>query len=179
MEEEEIWKDIVGYEGLYEVSNFGRVKSLPRMVDSRYVQRIVKEKILKNSLTIRGYLAVSLHKEGVRETKRVHQLVAVAFLGHTPNGNKMIVDHIDGSKSEPRVENIRIVTNRFNLSIGIRKDRNRLTSKYLGVSWNKESKKWVSQININGKQKHLGRFTNEIEASNAYQKELSKIGGNK
>lgn len=176
MENEEIWKSVVGYEGLYEVSNLGRVKSLPRVVyENGYVHRTTKEKILKSPSGSAGYPNIGLCSEGLNRTTPVHLLVAVAFLGHTPDGHKLVVDHINGIKADNRVENIRIVTNRFNLSVGKRKSDNRVTSKYPGVCWHKCSKKWAAVLRLDGIPRNLGVFTNEIDAAHAYQDELLKI----
>lgn len=165
----EIWKTVAGYEGLYEVSSFGRVKSLSRFANSKSGQRRVKEIILKYSLR-GGYPSVRLSKEGVKKAATIHSLVAVAFLGHTPSGHTFVVDHINGIKIDNRVENIRIVTSRFNVAMGTRNDRDGASSQYPGVSWNKYRNKWHSRILIDGVSRHLGLFVNEIDAANAYQK---------
>lgn len=157
----EIFKDIPGYEGMYQVSNQGRVKSL----------KLNKERILK-LVDNRGYLQVMLYNEGKFKAIKVHQLVAMAFLNHTPNGyNGLIVDHQDNNKLNNNLSNLQLVTNRYNAS----KDKKGGTSKYTGVSWNKERNKWISEIKINGKRKYLGRFKCELAAAVAYQKELIKL----
>lgn len=172
---EEVWKSVKGHEGDYEVSSLGRVKSLPRMVYNGFGYFITKEKILKASLNGIGYPGVNIWADGAKKTMAVHLLVAIAFLGHTPNGIKMVVDHINGIKADPRAVNLRIVTNRFNVSFGERKNQDRLSSQYVGVCWGKKRKRWIANIMIDGKQKHLGQFENEIDASNAYQSALHKI----
>ena len=153
----EIFKDIKGYEGLYQVSNLGNVKSF-----------YSKWGLLKGNKGSGGYLAVGLSKKKIIKTFRIHQLVAIAFLGHTPNGFETVVDHINNNQLDNRVENLKLTTNRYNTS----KDKKNKTSKYTGVSWSKSANKWITHIKINGKSKHLGLFINEIEASNAYQKAL-------
>ena len=160
----EIWKDVVGYEGVYEVSDLGNVKSL----------KFNKEKVLTNNLNRNGYLQVGLSKRGRVKSKGIHQLVAEAFLNHKPCGFKLVVDHQNGVRKDNRLENLQIITSRKNTS----KDIKGGTSKYTGVSWCKKSNKWRSQININNKVKYLGSFTDELKASEVYQNELSNIINN-
>lgn len=95
--EQEIWKPVVGYEDFYEVSNFGRVKSLPR--------KWAKGGMLKPSPVGHGYLRVCLCKNGKRERVKVHQLVMEAFVGRCPAGYE--VDHIDWNPSNNRLDNLR------------------------------------------------------------------------
>lgn len=165
----EIWKDVVGYKGLYQVSNLGRIKGLNR--ERRHWRggiSTLKERVLKAYKNKGGYLILNLCANGECKTKYYHKLVAAAFLNHTPCCFKLVINHINFNKQDNRLENLEIVTSRKNSSY--RKIKG--TSKYTGVSWNKKSKKWDSMIRINGKKKRLGYFTNELEASEAYQKEL-------
>lgn len=174
METKEIWKDIPEYEGYYQVSNLGRLKSLKRVVcrsDGSF--HTLKEKVLKPSINGVGYLETILSKDGKKKSFKIHQLVAMAFLGHTPCGYKIVVDHVNNDKLNNKVENLQLTTTRHNVS----KDIRRGASKYIGVSWYKNSKKWMASIRINGKQKHLGYFNDEIKASKAYQNALKEIGG--
>ena len=160
--EEEIFKAIPGYEGIYEVSDLGRVKSL----------KFGKEKILKCIKDSAGYYVVGLRKDNKTKTKKVHQLVAMAFLNHTPDGTqKLVVDHIDNNKLNNRLDNLQLTTNRENTS----KDRKGCSSKFIGVSWFKRDNKWKASIYINGKLIHLGYFDTEEEASKAYNNKLKEI----
>ena len=98
--QEEIWKDIVGYEGLYQVSNYGRVRSLN-------YKRNGTVKILKNNLMKTGYHRVNLYK-GKRKQFTIHRLVADTFLSNPEH--KEFIDHINTIKTDNRVENLRFVT---------------------------------------------------------------------
>jgi len=164
----EVWKEVKGFEGLYEISTLGKVKSLPRLVNNAHANYLTKERILRCSLDGFGYLKVGLCRNGKNKTIKVHVLMAIAFLNHTPNGHKIAIDHINGIKTCNNIENLRVVTQRFNCSIGERKDRGMLSSQYSGVYWNKNANMWHSRIEIAGKSKHLGYFKNEIDAANAY-----------
>jgi hypothetical protein len=158
----EIWKDIIGYEGLYKISNLGRVKSL----------KMGREIILKLSDDGKGYLRVSLIKNGCSKSKKVHKIVAESFLNHKPDGtHKLVVDHKDNDKKNNRLDNLQITTQRCNAS----KDRKGGTSKYIGVSWCKRYLKWKSCIYVNGKLKRLGLFNSETDAANSYLIALEQI----
>lgn len=172
--ENEVWKSVVGYEGLYDVSSHGRVKSLQRTVIDRRIQRGIKERILKSVLA-KGYPLVVLCKGGIRKAFKVHILVSTSFLGHTPISQAFVVDHINGIKTDNRVDNLRIVTNRFNVSASILSSNKKCSSKFIGVSWQKSVNKWQANIEISGRKKYLGVFTNEIDASVAYQKALASL----
>lgn len=98
----EIWKDIKGYEGLYQVSNFGRVKRLEnKRCDGHHV---LKEKILKNEIKKTKYVYIHLCKDGKVKGFRVHRLVAEAFIDN-PN-NLPQVNHINCDKTDNRVDNL-------------------------------------------------------------------------
>ena len=160
MEYKEIFKNVPGYEGSYQVSNLGRVKSL----------KLNREKLLKLGLGGHCYFIVALCNEGKVKTINVHQLVAMAFLNHKPDcTTKVVVDHIDNNPLNNRLENLQLISARENWS----KDK-KGSCKYAGVSWYKRTNKWRSQIMINGKPKRLGYFNCELEAHHAYQKALSK-----
>lgn len=113
----EEWRDIQGYEGMYQVSNLGRVKSLPRTVtfpDDRK-SYIRKERILKPWIEGGGYPQISLCKNNKVKNVRVHVLVATAFLGHIPNGSTLVVDHINENREDNRVENLQILNHQCNI----------------------------------------------------------------
>lgn len=145
----EIWKDIEGYEGLYQVSSEGRVKSL----------KFGKEKILKNIKDSKGYLKVQLHKEG-RKTFKVHRLVATAFI---PNSNNLPeVNHKNENPTDNRVDNLEWCNRTYNINYGT---RNNKTSKALSIpilQFTKNGKfirKWDSMIEV---EKDLGFYHGHI-----------------
>lgn len=167
----EFWRKVKGFEGIYEVSNLGRVKSLSRKANDPK-NRNIKERILKQFLDNKGYFMVGLYKDGKKSTKKVHVIVAESFLNHKPDGTlTKVVDHINNIKSDNSVDNLQIISNRENSS----KDRSGYSSKYVGVSWNRKRNKWEAYITINGKKKNLGLFDNEKEAHKEYLKELKLV----
>jgi hypothetical protein len=102
--QKEIWKTIAGYEGLYEISNLGRVKSLKRLVKRKNSFLNIKEKFLCLNLSSNGYLMVDLYKNNIRKSLRVHRLIADAFIINTEN--KYCVNHINGIKTDNNIENL-------------------------------------------------------------------------
>jgi hypothetical protein len=105
----EIWKDVVGYESIYEISNFGNVKSF----------KYGKEKIRKLRNDKDGYLLINLCKDKKVKTFKIHRLVAQAFI---PNpDNKPQINHIDGNKSNNKVDNLEWVTNKENSKHAVEK----------------------------------------------------------
>lgn len=158
---EEIWKDIPNYEGLYQVSNLGKIKSLPR-------KWVIKEKVLKPLTNGHGYLFVILRSNNKYKHFEIHQLLAIAFLNHIPCGLKTVVDHINHIKTDNRLVNLQLTSNRNNCS----KNKTDKTSNYTGVYFNKKANKFMAQIYLNGKTKYLGLFNNEYDAHLAYQKKL-------
>jgi hypothetical protein len=102
---EEIWRDIQGYEGFYQVSNMGNVKSVERLVKHfLYGERFACSQILKPAKNNRGYLCVSLWKDGKGVSKTVHRLVLNTFI---PNiNNKPEINHLDGNKENNVITNL-------------------------------------------------------------------------
>lgn len=122
----EIWKDVKDYEGLYQVSNLGRIKSIPRN------GTIKLEKILKPSLSKDGYYKVSLNKNGKQTSFRLHRIVAIAFLENREN--KPQVDHINTDRLDNRADNLRWCTFKENVNNPI------TLSKRFGKKHSKETK---------------------------------------
>lgn len=104
----ELWKPVVGHEGLYEVSNYGNVRSLDRVITNKNgVKKKRKGQLLKPTLQKRGYMAVS-----IGGTKLVHRLVLEAFIGTCPEG--METCHNNGVRTDNRLENLRWDTSSAN-----------------------------------------------------------------
>lgn len=168
----EIFKDVPNYEGIYQVSNLGRVKSLTRqIIHSNGRIDNINEKIRKH-YSNKKYSMMVLSKNGINKTFTVHKLVAITFLSYINNFNKdLVIDHINNIKTDNRLDNLQLITQRENCA----KDLKNNYSKYVGVSRDKYTKVWRARIFINNKSKHLGCFLTELEAHKAYQKELKKI----
>ena len=149
----EVFKDVPNYEGIYQVSNFGNVKSL----------KWNKEKIMKQGISSR-YLAVNLRKENISKTFRIHVLVAMAFLDFKPNKQVLTIDHKNGVRTDNRLENLQIVTQRENIQ-----NYHKSRKGQIGADWREQTKNWRSQIYINKRIVHLGLFEEEKDALKAYE----------
>lgn len=117
----EIWKDIKGYENMYQISNYGNVKSLNRAINGRWGKAFIKERILSKRKDKKGYNTVALYKNNVYKTKKIHRLVAEAFI---PNLNNLPqVNHKDENKSNNYVDNLEWCNNKYNCSYGYHSNR--------------------------------------------------------
>lgn len=110
---EEIWKDIVGFERMYQVSNLGRVKSMGKIIyKSNGVRQTFSERILKPGRGSHGYYGVALYNKGMGETHLIHRLIADAFI---PNpDNKPMINHIDSDKTNNSISNLEWVNGKEN-----------------------------------------------------------------
>ena len=143
---EEIWRDISGCEGLYKISNYGRVMSLNFGARNHVLSG--KQRILKQPRSSSGYLHVQLYKDGKSSTKLVHILVASAFI---PNAdNKREINHIDGNKSNNSINNLEWVTRRENLEHAYNTGLKRRTPRLGYVGRLNPLSKPVYQLDKNG-----------------------------
>ena len=113
---EEIWKDIPLEIVKYQASSEGNKRSVDKHVKDGERVRLFKGRVLKQTKRPIGYSTVGLSINGVSKTYLVHQLVAMAFLGHNPSGMKLVIDHINGDKNDNSVNNLRIVTQKENIN---------------------------------------------------------------
>lgn len=143
---EEVWKDIKGYEGLYQVSNLGRIKSLRVWAGNKFTKKYKKrEKILKQGLQKNGYCFILLYKGKKPKTFRVHRLVAQAFI-ENPNMYSE-VNHKNKNKQNNNVDNLEWCTRNYNMIYG-GIDKKKLKKV---LQFNKDGvfiKEWDSIINV-------------------------------
>ena len=150
---QEIWKDIPDYEGLYQASNSGSIR------------KFGDEEILRPRKS-GNYLIIDLTKNSFKKTLRVHQIVAITFLNHKPNRfNGFIVDHIDNNPINNKVDNLQLISQRKNCS----KDKDKGSSKHVGVHWNKRRSMWKVDITLENKKHYLGYYDDENIAKEKYE----------
>ena len=155
-----IWKDIAGYDGVYKISNRGRVRSF----------KCGKERILRNGLGGNGYYHVVLSLKGKTKTSKIHKLMQTAF-----NMGEGHVDHINGDKLDNQKSNLRIVTHRENMHNMKSHRGGRLVGATICRARRYIPTPWKASIYIDGKKKHLGTFPTEQLAHEAYMKAFKEI----
>ena len=143
----EIWKDIKDFKGLYQISNYGRVKSLGNKSNHK------REKILKANLSNKNYYKICLNKNNIRKTFTVHRLVAETFIENV--FLKKEINHIDGNKHNNRIDNLEWVTRKEN-QIHAYKNKLQIAKK------NNERSFPIYQLNLDGK--IINKFPSIMEA---------------
>lgn len=172
----EQWKDVIGYEGLYEISNFGRLKSLAKTwIGHNGGIHKKSETFMKLNVDGCGYYVTILCDVGTTKTTKIHHLVWEHFGDTKRNGSIIQIDHIDGNKINNNINNLQLLSCRENISKHHRNKK--CSSKYTGVYYDDrcKKKKWKAQIGIKMKRVFLGRFNTENEAHLAYQKALAML----
>lgn len=120
----EIWKDINNYEGLYQVSNLGNIKSLDKIIKQKnkvnqYQKHLYKGKVLKKQIQKNGYEVVNLYKEQQMSKKLVHRLVANAFISN--ESNMKYINHKDNNRKNNNVNNLEWCTQKENINYAYKK----------------------------------------------------------
>lgn len=168
----EQWADIKDYYGYYQISSFGRLRSLDRITTNGHKRKGRLIKIYKN--TFHNYCEGKLHKGNKVKNCRINVLVATAFIVNPEN--KLEVNHKDGNKLNNCTWNLEWNTRRENEThYYLGQDT---TSEYTGVYWNKKKSKWCASIRYKNNTVYLGQYSVEIYASDAYQKALIEIEKN-
>jgi hypothetical protein len=134
-------KEIKGYNGDYLIYEDGRVYSNKSNL------------FLKFGKNTSGYLQVNLWNKNKPKTKFVHHLVAESYLNHKPNGQTLVIDHIDNNKLNNKVENLQLITQRENSY-----KRNKSMNKTVGVYWSTQNKKWQVRPRVNNRKHFVGYF---------------------
>lgn len=155
----EIWKDVVGYEGLYQVSNLGNVKSVEREMQNYRGNKFIKvSKPIGKFINKYGYIRVTLYKNGTPRAFTVHRLVATAFIPN-PMGLKDI-NHIDFNKKNNNIENLEWCSRSYNVKHAIKHNPNILA----GIKKNAvKGRKPIIQYTLDGK--FVKKYNSVCEAS--------------
>lgn len=140
--EQEIWKDIPGYKGLYQVSNLGRVKALPKLV-GRGKRYHASEKFIKLQKTQNGYMIATLSRDGNKNRFLVHRLVAIVFIDNPLD--LPFINHKNEIKTDNRVENLEWCTAKYNSNYGARNQK--ISAAKVGHEVSKETREKLSKMN--------------------------------
>ena len=166
----EIWKDIKGFEGIYIVSNIGRVKRLK----CRYAK---EDRFIKMYLGKRGYYCYNLWNKGKNKVSTVHRLIATQFI---PNPeNKREVNHKDANKLNNSIDNLEWVTPKENSVHAVRSINIKKFKHKRGASKSEYKGKvtWISELRFNNKHYYFGRFKNKEDAHDVYKKKYIELYG--
>ena len=164
--EKEIWKDVPSYEGIYQCSNLGRIKSLSRQKDNYCKYNYSKkkgysEKFIGSKNIRTGYICCALCKNYIHKQLYAHEIVAITFLGYNKTNRKICINHIDGNRANNRFDNLEIISQSYNVKDGFNRGRVIHNKGKLG----KESKCtkiiYVYDLNMN----FIGLFNGAREAS--------------
>ena len=174
--ESEEWRSIDGYEGLYEVSNLGRVRSLDRYESNGNGIRLFRGILLKPQKTRKGYLHVGLNKKGKTIIARIHRLVAKAFTeicGEYREG--LVVDHINAQKQDNRAINLKWCTPRENSNNPITKEHMEGENSYWFGKLGKEHVRSIPIVQYDFQGNFISEFESLMEAERKLGISASKV----
>lgn len=154
----ELWKDIKGFEGLYQISNYGRIRGLLRMKQNGSKQNIVLDRIKPSYKAYKGYYICNLWKNGVQHTLKTHRLVGIHWVNNPHNYPQL--NHKDKDKSNNRADNLEWCTNEYNLKHSWAAPGGHVTQKKGSDGY---SAKPVYQISYDGFL--IGAYGSVVEAS--------------
>lgn len=173
--ESEIWKDVVGYEGLYQVSNFGNVKSVDRIILRSSTPQHIKGKAVRQGIQNTGYKIVALWNKKKRKVFLVHRLVADAFIPKTDLFRNN-VDHINGIRTDNHVRNLRWCTQKENTNFPVARSKYEKSNmdriRHIKITKSKNSLQ-VAQLSLNGDVVRL--WDNVSEASGSLKISANNI----
>lgn len=160
---QEIWKDIIGPNKKYQISNFGNIKNHKNQIKKHYSSQD-------------GYCFTTFRDKNKKTfSKFIHQLVWQYFGNGEISDHNKVIDHIDNDKTNNRIDNLQLISQRDNI-IKSRKKMNS-SSKFTGVHWRSDNNKWASYIYVKPKTICLGHFNSEAQAGLAYLKAKLKYTG--
>jgi hypothetical protein len=168
----EKWVDIKGYNGVYQISSLGRVKTSKRKKARRSAGKPFTEERIHTQRLRLGYPVVRLSKNKKIKTYQIHRLVASHFISEIPKD--FVVNHIDFNIKNNDVSNLEIVTRAQNSRHG--RTNKKSSSKYIGVFFDKQTNMYRSQITHNRKVYNVGRFESELDAYEANKKKRKELG---
>lgn len=163
LQNDEIWKPVVGFEDSYQVSNLGNIKRMAYFNRNRFFG----ERIKNQKINEKGYRTVQFYKNGEHKFMRAHRVVMLAFIGQPKKGE--MINHINGVRTDNRLCNLEYVSPRMNIIHGLKNDK--LTGVY------KDRKRYRAMIGLNRKLIQIGTFDTPEEASLAYLEKLQELEG--
>lgn len=163
----EEWKDIEGYEGLYQVSNLGRVRSLDHYASNGRTMILYRGKVLSQNLGTNGYYSVQLCKNNIPKRREIHRLVAETFLKRT--SGKDIVNHKDEVKTNNHVDNLEWCTPTYNTNYG-----DAISKRSERMKGRPNKKKWV-KVRCNETGVYYESVKHAAEATGVHRSAISMV----
>ncbi len=174
---EEIWKDIPNYEGYYQASNLGNIRTCERIIKCSN-GKINKYKSKNRKPSLSEYRMIALSKNGNLKMYKISRIIANLFV-KGQSGIRNIVNHKDGNKHNDISENLEWCTNSENIIHSFDNNLSKSKNKIRGVFFEKRRNKWTATLYRNNKNIFIGRYLTEQEAINQYNKKLNEYNSYK